>query len=57
MDALTNIHVHRAATVNQNCDLNDSFLSNLYVFVTSIFFLCLYSVPRNRRIFIHRSVL
>lgn len=49
MDGLTNVHVQRAATVNQNCNLNKPFLSSLYVFVTSVFSLSLQCAQKQKK--------
>lgn len=55
MDALTN--VQRAASVNHNCDLNDSFLSSLYVFVTSVFSLSLQCAQKQKKLYTQISSL
>ena len=49
MDGLTNVHVQRAASVNQNCNLNNPFLSSLYVFVTSAFSLSLQCAQKQKK--------
>ena len=57
MDALTNVHVQRAASVNHNCDLNDSFLLSLYVFVTSVFSLSLQCAQKQKKLYTQISSL
>ena len=57
MDALTNFLVQRAATLNQNCNLNNSFLSSLYVFVTAVFSLSLQCAQRQKKLYTQISSL
>lgn len=57
MDALTNIHVQRATTVNQNCNLKNAFLSSLYVFVTSVFSLSLQCAQKQKKLYTQISSL
>ena len=51
MDAVANIHVQRAATVNQNCNLKNPFLSSLYVFVTSVSCLSLQCAQKQKKLY------
>ena len=58
MDGLTNVHVQRAATVNQNCNLKKNpFLSSLYVFVTSVFSLSLQCAQKQKKLYTQISSL
>ena len=58
MDAVANIHVQRAATVNQNCNLKKNpFLSSLYVFVTSVFSLSLQCAQKQKKLYTQISSL
>ena len=58
MDGLTNVHVQRAATVNQNCNLKENpFLSSLYVFVTSVFSLSLQCAQKQKKLYTQISSL
>ena len=58
MDGLTNFLVQRAATLNQNCNLNNSFLSSLYVFVTAVFFfLSLQCAQKQKKLYTQISSL
>ena len=58
MDGLTNVHVQRAATVHQNCNLKKNpFLSSLYVFVTSVFSLSLQCAQKQKKLYTQISSL